>query len=126
MKTNSNINEIKKPLSDYPQYLLMSSIDNSLDKIDNIICNIKNSIQNSFGFFCKIPFLPVKNFIPVLIINNLTIDKNGILLDKKIEIALNNYEKNLIIKIDDSREIYRQDKRDGITIIEIKESDGLY
>ena len=84
------------------------------------LCRIINKNNNeAIGFFCLIPFPSVNFLLPVLIANNLDIDE--ITIGKNINIILN-IKKKYELKIDENRKIYN---KNGITMIEIKENDGL-
>ena len=97
--------------------------------MDNCICTInKEKDEIGIGFLCKIPF-PNKNkrLLPVLITNYQTLNEKVINNNKKyINITLN--DKNIKIKLDNSRKKYmNSDKSVDITIIEIKPiKDGIY
>ena len=79
--------------------------------------------EMAFAFFCGLPFLPNKSLLHLLIIKNNFIREEDTLLGKEIKINVNNVKK--VLKIDKSRKIYRENKKDGITIIEIKPSDNI-
>ena len=74
------------------------------------------------GFFCYIPF--EGNLFPVLVTTNHVINEQYLNDNKEIKIAMNdgNIEYNIIM--DETRKIYLNKDYD-ITIIEIKEKDGL-
>ena len=79
--------------------------------------------RNRHCFFSKIAFSPNKVVLHLLIIINIFISEEYISLDKEIQIIVNNVKK--VIKNDNSRKIYRENKKDGITLIEIKLSDNI-
>ena len=70
-------------------------------------------MQTSFFFIDKTFF--------VLIINNIYLNKENISNGNELKILLYDEPNFLLLKIDDSRIIYRENKKDGITIMEIKE-----
>ena len=109
----SKINELKSNLD----YETLS------DYISKSICLIENNKKLFTGIFCKLPFIFNDKTYYILIINNINLDKENISNGKELRILLK--DKPKILKIDNSRIIYRENKKDGITIIEIKESDGL-
>jgi len=112
------INEI--PNKKIPIPILLDDMKKINNQLNNSICKIcidRNEDNTKTGFLCKIPF---SNFsIPVLIINNSAINK-----EKIIKFTINKEEK--IIKIDNSRKIYIEEKID-LAIIEIKPNrDKIY
>ena len=103
-----------------------NSNKNLKQKFKKSICLIKYKKKMPFpGIFCKLPFAFNDKTYFILIINNIYLDKEEISLDNEIKIILNDVNDKPKLKIDNSRIIYRENKKDGITIIEIKESDGL-
>ena len=96
----------------------------AVERASKSICTILREKEGmGFGFFCKIGFSPHKNSHYLLIINNIFLKEEDIALGKEIKIIANNIE--TILTIDKSRIIHREDKKDGITIIEIKPSDNI-
>ena len=99
----------------------------------NLIKQIKNSMftfqskikGNGLGFFCNFRNFPQQNPSYILIINNIFLDKEDIAEENVLNILLNESNQSIHIKIDDSRQIYRDPNPEGITIIEILESDEL-
>jgi surface protein len=91
-------------------------------KLSISLCRIISK-DNSVGiaFFCLIPFPTVDYPLPVLIINSNVLSLDEISIGKNINIILNT-KKKFVLKIDESRKIY---KKNGIAMIEIKYSDGL-
>ena len=91
---------------------------------ENCIYTIKLGNNQSIGFFCKIP-LPNKNHLFHILIT-IQEQKNEDLLndnDTKILISNDKYTKELILL---NRRIYKRKSYDiTITIIEIKEEDGI-
>ena len=86
------------------------------------LCRIINKDgKEGIAFFCLIPFPTIDYLMPILIINNNVLSLDDICVGKNINIKLNTKEK-FVLKIDESRKIY---KKIGIAIIEIKETDGL-
>ena len=74
------------------------------------------------GFFCRIPYN--KKILLVLITNNHIINKKYIYEKGRIELNINAHL--FYIKLDyDERRIYSSEKYD-VTIIEIKECDGIH
>ena len=95
------------------------------EQIENCICRIqcpKGGVGT--GFFCLIPFPNKLNLLQVLITNNHNLDKEDIEISKKIKILLNNDKSIIEINIDSQRKTYTNKNYD-VTIIELKQSDGL-
>ena len=84
----------------------------------NSVCKIINNGIGT-GFFVKIPYK--SQLLPVLIASNYIINQDDIKTNKKISLYLNNDK--IIIKLDNTRLIYTNEKLD-ITIIEIKENEN--
>lgn len=77
------------------------------------------------GFFCKIPFPNFYNLLPVLITNNHILNKEDLKINNQILLSINNDLFTYKIYIDNSRKIYTEKDLYDITLIEIKESDGI-
>ena len=95
----------------------------SLKQTEKIIVQMKsNSIcrinYKGTGFFVKIPYK--SKLLPVLITSNQAINTDDIQDNRNISLLLNNDKKIKIIKLDNNRLKYTNEKLD-ITIIEIKE-----
>ena len=88
----------------------------------NEVCKIDlgNKIKGS-GFFCKIPFPDNINLLPVLIISYQIINES-ILKQDKITVSIDN-KKITEIKLDNRIKYFNNEY--DITIIEIKENDGI-
>ena len=88
------------------------------------ICTIKTKNWGiGTGFFCNI-ISNAQVKLKVLITNSHILEKKNILPGKAIELSLDNGNINKTILIDESRKTFTHTGYD-ITIIEIKESDGL-
>ena len=93
-----------------------------LNQINNSICKIitKNSTYKT-GIFCIIQFPDNLNLLPVLIVENDLFDN---IKDKnKIELSLNKDTTIYEILLDNSRKFVKSEY--NLTMIEIKENDGL-
>ena len=84
-----------------------------LDQMNNSICRINDK---GTGFFVKIPYKSI--LLNVLITTNQVINIDDIQDNRKISVRLNNDKKIKIIKLDENRIMYTNEKLD-ITIIEI-------
>ena len=108
----------------YPNIISYNSTEKIIEQMAKNICKIKIGRQQGTGFFCKIPFPDKDNMLSVFITNNHIINEE-ILNTKDFSIKLDiKEEKNYkIINLND-RIIYTN-KAFDITIIEIKENDGI-
>ena len=90
------------------------------------ICKIisnDNDRDNGIGFFCNI-LIDDWNSMKVLMTNNNLLNKNDIIIGKKFNISINGEKEKYEIEIDEDRKVYSNEEYD-ITIIEIKDNDGL-
>ena len=92
-------------------------------QMNNCICKIEIENMKGTGFFCKIPFPNLNNMIPVLITSNLIINKNSYNKEENIDIDIKN--ENNIIELNLNKRMKYSNEQYGITIIEIKENDGI-
>ena len=111
-------------LSGYPNVISYDCTKKIIKQMEENICKLKTGNTQGTGFFCKIPFPNENNKLPVLLTNNHIINEE-ILFKKNEEITLEiEVEKNQkIIKLD--KRIKYTNKEYDITIIELKESDGI-
>ena len=93
-----------------------------LHQMKKCICKIINNKINKVGYFCKIPFPDSNNLKSVLIVNDYLF-KEFIEKEKTIQFTMDKDHYEFIISIDESRSIYNS--QFNITIIEIKQDDGL-
>ena len=111
---NDDIQE--KTLGNNTSLIPLEVLEFLIPKAKKGICKIKcNDGSHGTGFFCNI--LDNWNTLKVLITNNHVLEKEDILIGKKIKFSINNDEIDYEIEIDKSRKIYTSDKYD-ITIIE--------
>ena len=97
--------------------LSLKQTEKILDQMkSNSICRINDK---GTGFFVKIPYKSI--LLTVLITTNQVINTDDIQDKRNISICLNNDKKIKIIKLDNNRLMYTNEKLD-ITIIEIKEN----
>ena len=110
----------QKDIESVPK-ISINSLSIILEQMENSVCRINNNDKcQGTGFFCIIRIY--YNLIPVLMTNSHVLDKNDILPGKKINIHLK--KKELEIIIDEFRITYTNPLYD-VTIIEIKENDGI-
>ena len=111
-------------LSGYPNVISYDCTKKIIKQMEENICKLKTGNTQGTGFFCKIPFPNENNKLPVLMTNNHIINEE-ILFKKNEKITLEiEVEKNQkIIKLD--KRIKYTNKEYDITIIELKESDGI-
>ena len=83
-------------------------IKNITKQMEESICKIDGTEYYGSGFFCILQDLKDWNspLIYTLMTNNHVLGKEDIQINKTIKISLNNGEKNLEIRIDDSRKKY--------------------
>ena len=118
-------------------YKKQKNIKNGLNSIDikdlgiiaqqseKSLCKIECSTGgNGTGFLCLIHFQEKINLEKVLMTNNHVLEEKDIIKGKYIKFTMNNDKSSYSILIDNSRKVYTSKKYD-ITIIEIKEKDGL-
>ena len=90
-----------------------------IDQMKKCVCKIYSNGSTGTGFFTQIPYN--NTFLKVLITNNHVLGENEIKNNKIITYIINNNEEEQkIIKIDDKRLRYTNEKLD-VTIIEIYE-----
>ena len=92
-------------------------------QIDKCIVKIINNKINQVGYLCNIPFPDSNNLKSVLIVNN-HLFKELIEKEKTIQFRMDINQNEFKINIDESRYVY-YNSQFNITIIEIKEDDGL-
>ena len=108
----------------FPNVFPCKCIKEIVNQMEKCVCKIKiePKIQGT-GFPCRIPFPTEKKLLPVLITNNHIINEETLYeKDKKIYIKLEN-EKEKSINLNNRRKYTNKDY--DITIIELKESDGI-
>ena len=131
---NGKNNEIIKDDNDFIKqkeenpYIREISIDQMQiikNQMEKSVCKIKCNEGFGTGFFCKIPFPNFYNLLPVLITNNHILNEEDLKINNQIILSLNNDLFTYKIYIDNSRKIYTEKELYDITLIEIKESDGI-
>ena len=96
-----------------------------LEQKEKSVCKIIcNNGKSAIGFFCSIPFPDKYHLLPVLMYNNHALEQKDMIFSKKIKFSINDNTINKEIIIDKSRKTYIRIEFD-ITIIEIKNNDGL-
>ena len=94
------------------------------DLIKTHVCKITCKDEtHGTGFFCNIP-IGWNNNLTVLMTNNHVLNKDDIKPGKNIKFSLNDDAQEYEILIDNTRKTYTNDYYD-VTIIEIKEGDGI-
>jgi len=108
----------------YPKVISYDNAQVILEQMEKYICKITIGDEVATGFFCKIPILNKEDMLTVFMTNNHVIKKE-ILENNYKNIFLDTKEGKYIENLDlDNRLKYTNEKYD-ITIIEIKESDGI-
>jgi len=94
------------------------------DQMKKCLCRIMLKDSGGTGFFCKF-LLPNKNiYVHALITANYIINEKMLQEGIPINITFDNNRENRIINIKNDRKVYIN-KESDITIIEIKERDGI-
>ena len=110
----------EKYLEDSPSSLSLNDMEKIIYQMKKGVCKIyKGNGAKGTGFFCKIPFPNQNYLLPVLFTNNHILGENEIKINSKIQISLNDDSELKIIKINELRKVFTNQKLD-ITIIEIK------
>ena len=124
MQARSYIPE--KELKDHPQPIGYEQMDIIKEKMEKSICKIKCP-KGGFGtgFFCKIPFPNEFNLFPVLITNYHVLYEADIKIGNNFIFSLKNDQITFQIFFDNKRRTYTNKEYD-ITIVELKQKDGLY
>ena len=114
----------EKDLADAPESIPTDKLKIIIEQTKTCICKIEcKDGGTTTGFLCNIP-IPDKFNQLVLITNNHAIKEEHIKKGNTIKFSLDNEELYFEIKIEDDRRVYTSNLYD-ITIIEIKEKDGL-
>jgi len=93
-----------------------------LKQMKNCVCKIHKEGNNGTGFFIELSYN--NKLYKLLITNNHVLNEKDIMIDKIINISLNNEKLFKEIKIDSKRKVYTNAKLD-VTIIEIKNEDNF-
>ena len=97
-----------------------------MEQAKNSVCKIIiKKGGTGTGFLCKIPFPDSFTLLPVFITCYHVLEEKDIIEGNKIELNFNNEEKKVILTMDKSRKIYVNNEKYDITIIEIKNNDGI-
>ena len=117
----------EKDLPKSSKSLSLEEMFTSIKQMENSILKIKCNSDSGAGtgFYCLIEAKDWTSFpLRVLMTNNHVLGENSIKNGEIIKYSLNNNKINMQITIDESRITYTNKKYD-ITIIEIKEKDGI-
>ena len=116
----------QKELDKVPKSISIDQMDIMKKQMETSICKIEcPSGGFGTGFFCKIYFPDEFHLLPVLITNNHVLNENDIKIGNHIIFTLNDEKLCFRIFIDDERKTYTNKLYD-ITIIELKNKDGLF
>ena len=100
------------------------NIDNINEKVEKNLCKIIGGNGGiEFGFLFLIPFPNDNNLLPVLITSNKVIKKSDINKNGNIQLIINNNNKEILMN--EFRKTYISTESNNISIIEIKQEDGL-
>ena len=96
-----------------------------INQMKKNICKIKAEEQGT-GFFCKVPFPDKDLMLKVLITNNHVINEDILYkTDAKISIFIKEEKKYKELNLNDRIKYTNKEEEYDITIIEIKENDGI-
>jgi len=99
--------------------LTSTGIQTLLDQMNKSLCLIEFEDVKGTGFFCKIPYPDDKSSLPVLITANHILNEKNLKDKNTIPVYLNNKKETKNITLKDR--LTYTDKKNDITIIEIKE-----
>ena len=111
-------------LRGYPNVISYECSKKIIKQMERNICKITVGENQGTGFFCKIPFPDLNNMLSVFITNNHIINKELLYKDNLI-IEINIEEENNIRKLNLNNRMKYTNEEYDITIIEIKEKDGI-
>ena len=115
----------QKEVNPYIREISIDQMQIIKNQMEKCVCKIKCNEGTGTGFFCKIPFPNFYNLMPVLITNNHILNEEALKINNQIMLSINKDLFNYKIYIDNSRKIYTEKDLYDITLIEIKESDGI-
>jgi len=111
-------------LTSYPKLISYECTKKLIHQMKQNICKIKIEDEQGTGFFCKIPFPDKNTMLPVFITNNHLINKEFLFgANKQITFKIKEDTEYKNINLN-NRLRYTNEEYD-ITIIEIKETDGI-
>ena len=119
--------EIKESiLADYPNVIPFDCTKEIPNQMEKCICKIKIGEEQGTGFFCEIPFPDKENKLKVLITNNHVINEDLLYKDdSKISIYIKEEKQIRELNLNDRIKYTKKKEEYDITIIELKEEDGI-
>ena len=114
--------EEEKKIKNSPDYVSISGTQTILSQMKNSICKIKINNANGTGFFCKIPY--ENKEMNVLMTNYHILDEKYYNQNDSLNLFINDEEEEKIINLKTKRITYFNKLYD-LTLIELKESDGI-
>ena len=113
-------------LTGYPNVIPFDCTREIVNQMQKNICKIKIGAEQGTGFFCKIPFPDKNKMLKVLITNNHVINENILYKkDEKISIYIEQEKKIRELNLNNRIKYTKKKEEYDITIIEIKEEDGI-
>ena len=107
--------------------LSIEATEKILFQMKNCVCKIyldDNNASNTYtGFFCKIPYN--SNSMPVLITTNQILNQKETQKNKNIKLSINDEKKFININLDEKRQIFIDNNKLKVAIIEIKPNDNI-
>ena len=111
-------------LDGYPKIINYECHQKIMEQMEKNICRINIGEEKGTGFFCKIPFPDRNNMLPVFVTNNHVIDEKLLYKENaRISIKIKGDKKSKELNL--NNRIKYTNKKYDITIIEIKERDGI-
>jgi len=113
-------------LTGYPTIVSFDCTKSIINQMEKNICKIKIGAEQGTGFFCQIPFPDKNNMMKVLITNNHLINEDILYKkDAKIPIYIKEAKEIKVLNLNNRIRYTKSKKEYDITIIEIKEEDGI-
>lgn len=125
--TTKTLNNIKREghILGQPESLSLNQIEKVMQQLKNSICKIIKENYTGTGFICLLKSKDNKYRIPVLLTCHHIINNEDIKEEKNIELKF--FSKNIIIKLEESRNIYTSNEdNNDITIIQLDNNEFKY
>ena len=113
-------------LTGYPTVINLDCTKEIINQMEKNICKIKVREKQGTGFFCKIPFSNNNNMLKVFITNNHIINEDILYKeDETISIYIEEEKHIRTLNLNNRIKYTKKKEEYDITIIEIKEEDGI-
>jgi len=124
MNRNSKKDEIirEEHIKGRPESISIHKMKKIMEQMNNSICKIEKDQATGTGFISIIPFPDKFNQLPVLFTCNHVLNNNELKIGRIIKLIFN--QKEISIKLSESRKIYTSDENEyDTTIIELKQGE---